>query len=83
MMVAVFSAGKGNRLGHIRPLSGALIQSDGRKNNAGYAFGSGYGYLILFSGITASFGSLDGWSGKLFGVDSSLGTISDFWLSCP
>ncbi len=67
MMVAVFSAGKGIGAVISGPLSGALIKSDMWKNSAGYAFGSGYGYLILFSGITASFGSI-GWFGKLFGV---------------
>ena len=67
MLIAVFSAGKG--LGSVisGPLSSALVRSDVWKNQAGYAYGSGYGYLIVFSGITASFGTI-GWFGKKCGI---------------
>jgi hypothetical protein len=37
------------------------------KNHAGFAYGSGYGYLILFSGITAAFQSM-GWFFKKCGI---------------
>ena len=67
MIISLFTAGKG--LGSIisGPLSGALVMSDRWKNHVGFAYGSGYGYLILFSGITASFASL-GWFGKKLGL---------------
>lgn len=67
MIIALFSAGKG--LGSVisGPLSGALVKSDTWKSHAGFAYGSGYGSLILFSGITASFASI-GWLGKKCGI---------------
>lgn len=67
MIVSMFAAGKG--IGSIvsGPLSGALIRSDVWKNSAAYAFGSGYGYLIVFSGVTASMSFL-GWGGKKCGL---------------
>ena len=67
MMVALFSAGKGIGSVISGPLSGALVTSDAWKHRVGFAYGSGYGYLIIFSGITASFASL-GWFGKKCGA---------------
>jgi MFS family permease len=67
MIIALFSAGKGLGAMISGPLSGALVKSDVWKNHAPYAYGSGYGYLIVFSGITASFASV-GWVGKKCGV---------------
>ena len=67
MIIAVFSAGKGIGAVISGPLSGILIRSDTWKSHAGYAYGSGYGYLIVFSGITASFASI-GWFGKKCGI---------------
>lgn len=67
MIIAMFSAGKGLGAVISGPLSGALVKSDVWKNHAGYAYGSGFGYLILFSGITASFQSI-GWVGKKCGI---------------
>ncbi|KAK3937040.1 putative MFS monocarboxylate transporter [Diplogelasinospora grovesii] len=69
MIIAFFSAGKGIGAVISGPLSGALVQSDTWKHHAGYAYGSGYGYLIVFSGITASFASIP-WFGKLCGIVS-------------
>ena len=66
MIIALFTAGKGvgslvsGRLGRF------LASSDAWKHHVGYAYGSGFGYLIVFSGVTAAFGSL-GWIGKKFG----------------
>lgn len=67
MIIALFAAGKG--LGSVisGPLSGALVKSDVWKDHAKYAYASGYGYLILFSGITASFASI-GWFGRKCGL---------------
>ena len=67
MIIATMAAGKG--IGSIvsGPISGALVRSDAWRNSAAYAFGSGYGYLILFSGLTAGF-SLIGWCGKKCGL---------------
>ncbi|KAH8883101.1 MFS monocarboxylate transporter [Thozetella sp. PMI_491] len=67
MMIAVFSAGKGIGAVISGPLSGALMKSDAWRDHIGYGFGSGYGYLIVFTGVTASFASI-GWFGKLFGA---------------
>ena len=67
MIISLFTAGKG--IGSIisGPLSGALVLSDSWRNHVGFAYGSGYGYLIMFSGITASFAGI-GWFGKRLGL---------------
>lgn len=67
MIIALFSAGKGIGSVISGPLSGLLVKSDGWKDQAGYAYGSGYGSLILFSGITAAFAGI-GWVGKKCGI---------------
>ncbi|KAJ4294916.1 hypothetical protein N0V88_005155 [Collariella sp. IMI 366227] len=67
MVIAMFTAGKGIGCVISGPVSGALVASDTWKNTVGYAYGSGYGYLIVFSGITASFASI-GWFGKKCGI---------------
>jgi MFS family permease len=66
MIISFFAAGKGVASIISGPLSGALVRSDGWKHHASFAFGSGYGTLILFSGLTASL-SLIGWCGKRCG----------------
>jgi hypothetical protein len=66
MMVTLFTAGKGVGSLISGPLGGLLASSDSWKHHAGYAYGSGFGYLIVFSGVTASFMSL-GWIAKKFG----------------
>lgn len=57
MIFAFLSAGKG--VGNLAsgPLSEALLQAGNFK--AGFAYGSGYGALIVFTGVTAL---LSGWS---------------------
>ena len=67
MIVSLFTAGRGVSVIISGPLSGALVRSDAWKHQASNAFGSGYGNLILLSGLTASL-SLIGWCGKKCGV---------------
>ncbi|KAF1964392.1 MFS general substrate transporter [Bimuria novae-zelandiae CBS 107.79] len=67
MVVALFTAGKGIASVISGPVSGALVSSDTWKGHVGYAYGSGYGFMIVFSGVTASFASI-GWIGKRLGV---------------
>lgn len=67
MVIALFAAGKGLGAVISGPLSGALVKSDVWKSHAGYAYGSGYGYLIIFSGVTAAFQTV-GWFGKKWGI---------------
>ena len=67
MVVAMFTAGKGIGCVVSGPVSGALVASDTWKNSVAYAYGSGYGYLIVFSGVAASFASV-GWLGKKCGL---------------
>ncbi|OAG07286.1 MFS monocarboxylate transporter [Paraphaeosphaeria sporulosa] len=67
MIVALFTAGKGIASVISGPVSGALVEADTWKGQVGFAYGSGYGYMIIFSGITASFASI-GWIGKRLGV---------------
>ncbi|PSN62514.1 MFS general substrate transporter [Corynespora cassiicola Philippines] len=66
MIVALFTAGKGVGSLASGPLGGLLVISDTWKGHAGYAYGSGFGYLIVFSSVTASLGCL-GWVGKKIG----------------
>ena len=65
MIIALFTAAKGMSSLIAGPLSGFLVVVDTWKEHAGYAYGSGYGYLIVLCGVTASFGSV-GWIGKKF-----------------
>jgi MFS family permease len=67
MIVALFTAGKGVASVISGPVSGALVEADTWNGQVGFAYGSGYGYMIIFSGITASFASI-GWIGKRLGV---------------
>jgi hypothetical protein len=67
MIIAFFNAGKGISSVISGPLSGVLEASDSWRGQVGYAYGSGYGYMIIFSGVTTSFASI-GWFGKKFGV---------------
>jgi len=56
MVFACLAAGRG--IGNVicGPLSEALIKGLPWKGKAGFAYGSGYGELIVFTGITALFG---------------------------
>lgn len=67
MVTSLFTAGKG--LGSVisGPLSGALVASDSWRNSSIFAYGSGYGSLIVFSGVTAFFAGM-GWVGKRCGM---------------
>ena len=67
MIVSLFACIKGLAAVVSGPLSAALVRSDAWQRNAGYAMGSGYGYLIVFSGVTASM-SFIGWGGKKCGL---------------
>ncbi|THX24525.1 putative MFS monocarboxylate transporter [Aureobasidium pullulans] len=66
MVVTLFAAGKG--LGSVisGPLSGALVDADGWSGRGGFAWGSGYGLLIVFTGCTAA-AQIVGWFGKQAG----------------
>lgn len=66
MIIAPFTAGKGVASLVAGPLSGFLVTSDAWKGHVGFAYGSGYGYVIVFCGATASFGGL-GWIARKFG----------------
>lgn len=67
MVVALFTAGKGISNIVAGPLSGALVTSDPWKGKAEFAYGSGYGLLFAFAGITACF-ACAGWIGKKAGL---------------
>ncbi|CAI6237884.1 unnamed protein product [Periconia digitata] len=67
MIIALFTAGKGVSSIISGPLSGALVEADSWRSEVGYAYGSGYGFLIVFCGVTASFASI-GWIGKRLGL---------------
>lgn len=67
MIIALFTCEKGIGSVISGPLSGALVMSDSWRNQVGFAYGSGYGYLIIFSGFTASFAGI-GWLGKRLGL---------------
>ncbi|KAL8855925.1 MAG: hypothetical protein Q9178_007439 [Gyalolechia marmorata] len=56
MIFACLAAGRG--VGNVAsgPLSEALIQGFPWRGSAGFAYGSGYGALIVFTGLTAFFG---------------------------
>lgn len=56
MVFACLAAGRG--IGNVAsgPLSEALIQGFPWRGNAGFAYGSGYGTLIVFTGVTALLG---------------------------
>ena len=67
MIVARWIAGKGIASVISGPVSGALVASETWEGQVGYAYGRGYGFMIVFSGITASFASI-GWVGKRLGL---------------
>ncbi|KAL1301816.1 hypothetical protein AAFC00_006004 [Neodothiora populina] len=66
MVIAVFSAGKGIGSVISGPLSEALVAADSSKDKAAFAFGSGYGTLLIFTGVTAAFTGTT-WCGRRFG----------------
>ncbi|KAK4236544.1 hypothetical protein C8A03DRAFT_35546 [Achaetomium macrosporum] len=58
--IVLFSVGKGIGSVISDPISGALVASDSWRSSVGYTCGSGYGYLIIFPGVTPSFATI-GW----------------------
>ena len=52
MVVSCFAMGKDIASIVSGPFSGSLVQSDAWKNSGSYAFGSGYGVLMVFLGVT-------------------------------
>ncbi|TKX18490.1 MFS transporter-like protein 174 [Elsinoe australis] len=66
MIIALFAAGKGIGSVISGPLSGAIVDAGWFKGDADFAWGSGYGGLILFSGVTAA-ATGAGWCGKKVG----------------
>lgn len=55
LVIALLASGKGIGAVISGPLSEKLLQ-EGGKWHAGYAYGSGYGILIVFSGVSATLG---------------------------
>ncbi|GAB7348849.1 hypothetical protein MBLNU459_g7555t2 [Dothideomycetes sp. NU459] len=67
MIIALFSSGKGIGAVISGPLSEALVAADGWKGKAAFAYGSGYGSLIICTGVTAGFAGVS-WCGRRFGI---------------
>lgn len=55
MVIAIFSAGKGVGSVISGPLSETLVAADQWRDKAAFAFGSGYGLIFVFTGVTAAF----------------------------
>jgi MFS family permease len=58
MMLGVTSAGRGVGSVLSGPLSEALLKGGGWRDKAGAGYGSGFGELIVFTGITAAVGGM-------------------------
>jgi hypothetical protein len=58
IMIGIISAARG--VGSIAsgPLSEALVKGKPWAGEAGFTYGSGYGDLIVFTGVTAAFGGM-------------------------
>lgn len=71
MIIAIFSAGKGIGAVISGPISAGLVQADKWESSGSagsmWAYGSGYGSTIVFTGITAAFGGL-GWYARRCGL---------------
>lgn len=67
MVIAIFSLGKGIGAVISGPLSETLVNTDVWKGKASFAYGSGYGGTLVFTGITAGFTSI-AWCGRRFGL---------------
>jgi MFS family permease len=65
MIISLFSCGKGIGAVVSGPMSEALVEADHWRSNAPYAFGSGYGSLLVMTGITAFVGG-SAWYAKQF-----------------
>jgi hypothetical protein len=64
MVVALLAAGKGIGAVISGPLSERLLHLDTWKGHAGFAYGSGYGLLLVFTGVSATLGGT-AWLGKM------------------
>lgn len=62
-VIALLAAGKGIGAVISGPLSEHLLEA-GRTWHASFAYGSGYGVLIVFSGVSATLGGT-AWIGRL------------------
>ncbi|KAF2439405.1 hypothetical protein P171DRAFT_122139 [Karstenula rhodostoma CBS 690.94] len=65
MVVALFAAGKGIGSVVSGPLSEVLLEADGWQGKAGGAFGTGYGSLVVWSGVTMFLGGISWFAKKL------------------
>ncbi|KAF2223479.1 major facilitator superfamily domain-containing protein [Elsinoe ampelina] len=66
MIIALFAAGKGVGSVISGPLSGAIVDARWFASGRDWAWGSGYGGLIMFSGVTAAVTGT-GWCAKKVG----------------
>jgi predicted MFS family arabinose efflux permease len=64
IVVALLAAGKGIGAVISGPLSEKLLVLDSWKGQAGFAYGSGYGLLLVFTGVSATLGGT-AWVGKM------------------
>ena len=67
MVIAIFSAGKGIGAVISGPLSEALLGADSWKGRASFAYGSGYGATLIFTGVTAAFTAVS-WGARRLGM---------------
>ena len=65
--MAFFAAGKGIGAVVSGPLSEKLLEIDDWKGHLGGAFGTGYGGLVVWSGIALFLGGT-GWFGERLGI---------------
>lgn len=64
VVVALLAAGKGIGAVISGPLSESLLVADTWKGHAGFAYGSGYGLLLVFTGVSATLGGT-AWVGRV------------------
>jgi MFS family permease len=64
LVVALLAAGKGIGAVISGPLSERLLVLDGWRGRAGFAYGSGYGLLLVFTGVSATLGGT-AWVGRV------------------
>ncbi|QIX00975.1 hypothetical protein AMS68_006492 [Peltaster fructicola] len=65
LVIGLMAAGKGIGAVISGPLSAALLAADTWRGHAGFAYGSGYGPLVVFSGVSAALGGT-AWIGRQF-----------------
>ena len=66
LLIGIISAARGVGAVASGPLSEALLEGETWKGKVGLGYGSGYGGLIVFTGVTAGFGGV-GFLGKRLG----------------